>query len=233
LEAETRTVSVHQDPVYDNEVEMTASPSNYQTEQEKFWAEEFGDEYTDRNQGQKIAASNTALFSKIISRTTRVNSCLEIGANIGLNLIALQRLIPGLELGAIEINQHAVEQLKRIDGVQVYPQSILEFEPQRKWDFVLSKTVLIHINPDRINNVYDLLYRASQRYICLVEYYNPAPVEVHYRGHSSRLFKRDFAGDMLDRFDDLHMVDYGFVYHRDPNFTQDDVNWFLLEKAQP
>ena len=36
---------------------------------------------------------------------------------------------------------------------------------------------------------------------------------------------------MLDRFDDLKLADYGFVYRRDLLFPQDDINWFLLEKG--
>ena len=52
-------------------------------------------------------------------------------------------------------------------------------------------------------------------FIGLVEYYNPTPVEVEYRGHVQKLFKRDFAGEMLDRFPDLTLVHYGFAYHRD------------------
>jgi len=75
-------------------------------------------------------------------------------------------------------------------------------------------------------------HRACNRYICLAEYYNPTPMEVPYRGHSGRLYKRDFAGEMLERFPDLSLVDYGFVYHRDPNFPLDDITWFLLEKGQ-
>jgi hypothetical protein len=55
-------------------------------------------------------------------------------------------------------------------------------------------------------------------------------VAIDYRGHRERLFKRDFAGDILDRHGDLHLVDYGFVYHRDPNYPKDDLTWFLLEK---
>jgi hypothetical protein len=57
------------------------------------------------------------------------------------------------------------------------------------------------------------------------------PVSVNYRGNTDRLFKRDFAGEMLDRFKDLRLLDYGFSYHRDNNFPQDDINWFLLEKV--
>jgi spore coat polysaccharide biosynthesis protein SpsF len=35
---------------------------------------------------------------------------------------------------------------------------------------------------------------------------------------------------MLDTYPDLMLLDYGFVNHRDPNFTQDDANQSLLEK---
>lgn len=34
----------------------------------------------------------------------------------------------------------------------------------------------------------------------------------------------------MDKFPDCQLVDYGFVYHRDNNFSQDDITWFLLEK---
>ena len=95
---------------------------------------------------------------------------------------------------------------------------------------VLTKGVLIHMNPDSLACVYDLIYKTAGRYICIAEYYNPKPVNVDYRGHKDRLFKRDFAGEMLDKFGDLRLVDYGFVYHRDNNFLQDDINWFLLER---
>lgn len=77
---------------------------------------------------------------------------------------------------------------------------------------------------------YDRLHQTSRRYICLIEYYNPSPVEVLYRGHHGRLFKRDFAGELLDAYPDLQLVDYGFIYHRDPNFPLDDLTWFLMEK---
>jgi spore coat polysaccharide biosynthesis protein SpsF len=35
---------------------------------------------------------------------------------------------------------------------------------------------------------------------------------------------------MLDMFPALKLIDYGFAYHRDPAFPQDDVTWFLMEK---
>ena len=36
------------------------------------------------------------------------------------------------------------------------------------------------------------------KYLLINEYYNPKPVSIDYRGHSERLYKRDFAGEILD-----------------------------------
>ncbi len=91
--------------------------------------------------------------------------------------------------------------------------------------------MLIHLAPELLPTAYAQLYALSQRYILIAEYYNPAPVEVSYRGNSGKLFKRDFAGEMLDRYADLHLLDYGFVYHRDPQFPADDITWFLSGKT--
>lgn len=205
--------------------------TKYKTEQEEFWAGQFGDEYVNRNQGQNIIASNAALFSRIIARTTGVKSAIEFGANIGMNLQAIRCLRPEIELSAIEINVNAVEHLKNLGFIKVYPQSILDFACDYQRDFAFIKGVLIHINPEVLPTVYDLLHQVSKRYICLAEYYNPTPVEISYRGHTGKLFKRDFAGEILDRFPDLTLLDYGFVYRRDPNFPQDDLTWFLFEKS--
>jgi len=98
---------------------------------------------------------------------------------------------------------------------------------------VLSKGVLIHIDPASLPLAYDTLFASAGRYICLVEYYNPTPVEVPYRGHAARLFKRDFAGEMMQRFPGLRLLDYGFVYRHDPRHPLDDVTWFLLEGSKP
>lgn len=204
--------------------------STRKTEQEAFWEGEFGNQYVARNQGARIIASNTHLFAKILTRVRNIDSLIEFGANIGNNLKALRHLLPEAKLSAIEINSLAVEQLATWGEAEVFHRSILDFDPPGQWDMSLIKGVLIHIAPDYLPDVYDRLYRTSRRYICLVEYYNPTPVEVSYRGHANRLFKRDFAGEMLDRYPDLSIVDYGFGWHRDPVFPLDDCTWFLLEK---
>jgi pseudaminic acid biosynthesis-associated methylase len=201
------------------------------TDQEAFWRGEFGNEYTDRNKGAHWVASNAAFFHRILSRTRDIGTVLELGSNSGLNLAALTQLLPGAALSAVEINEKAAAELRRnLPNVDLYVTSISEFQPTKTWDLVFTKGVLIHINPDRLTPAYELMYRLASRYVLVSEYYSPKPTEVVYRGHSGKLFKRDFAGEMLDAFPDLSLVDYGFVYHRDPNFPQDDMSWFLMEK---
>jgi pseudaminic acid biosynthesis-associated methylase len=203
---------------------------SHETAQEAFWAGGFGTEYIDRNRDAAALAGRTHLWSTILGRASGIGSAVEFGANIGLNIHALGRLLPAAALSAIEINAEAVRQLRRIEGLGVHHGSILEPQVERAHDLAFTVGVLIHINPDALPAVYDNLYAASSRYIVVAEYYNPSPVSIPYRGHADRLFKRDFAGDMLDRFDDLELVDYGFCYHRDTHFPMDDITWFLLEK---
>lgn len=206
---------------------------NYKTEQEEFWAGEFGNEYIDRNKSGRDVVCNMALFGEIMKRTAGVSTALEFGSNIGQNIKALKALFPDIRYSAIEINHKAAEILRGdpdLKGTEVYEASILEYEAKEKYDFVLIKGVLIHINPDELQRVYQKLYDSSSKYICMAEYYNSTPVEVRYRGAQDRLFKRDFCGEFMDRFPDVQLVDYGFKYYRDNNFPQDDLTWFLLEK---
>jgi spore coat polysaccharide biosynthesis protein SpsF len=203
----------------------------FKTEQEAFWAGEFGTEYIQRNQGDLLLASNLDFFAKSLRAARGVKTCIEFGANIGMNLKALKLLHPTQEQFGIEINADAACELaKVIPPANVHNSSILDFNPQQTWDLVLIKGVLIHINPNSLPLVYDKLVAASVKYLLLAEYYNPAPMAIPYRGHTDRLFKRDFAGEIMDRHPQMQLVDYGFAYRRDPNFPQDDITWFLMEK---
>lgn len=201
----------------------------FATPQEDFWAGTFGEEYIERNQSDAALASNLRLFGRILERAAGVQSVIEFGANVGMNLQALRQLLPGTSLAAVEINAVAASRLHEIPNVEVFNESLLDFQAARQYDFAFTKGVLIHIDPDHLPTAYEVLHRHSRRYICVAEYYNPTPMTLTYRGHEGRLFKRDFAGELLDRYDDLQLVDYGFAYHRGP-FPQDDVTWFLLEK---
>ena len=147
-----------------------------------------------------------------------------------MNIHALKFLLPNASMHAIEINKSSVKKLKTIiPPEKIFSFSLFDFTSDELFDLSLIKTVLIHIDPSMLPVVYDKLYKYTKKYILVCEYYNSHPVTVEYRGHKDKLFKRDFCGEMLDTFDDLVLVDYGFGYHRrDPLI--DDISWFLLKK---
>ena len=173
---------------------------SFETEQEEFWTSDFGDRYIERNQN---FIANIPLFSKVIQRTTNVGSAIEFGCNVGLNLQALKVLLPEIELTGVEINESACKFLKEWNKCRVINKSIFEYDESKKYDLSIIKGVLIHINPNKLDHVYETIYSSSKRYILIAEYYNPFPVSLDYRGHSDRLFKRDFAGEMLDKYKKL------------------------------
>ncbi len=205
----------------------------YRTEQEAFWAGEFGDAYRERCAlSEDLVAARTNCMARMLKYAAPVTSAFEVGCNIGLNLVALKQVSPATELSAIEINDASADQARQLGVASVETASALDYAPQKAFDMTMICGVLIHMNPGVLPEIYDLLFKASDRLILLFEYYNPSPVEVNYRGHEGRLFKRDFAGEMLDRYEgELKLVDYGFFYHRDPIARSDDGTFFLLEKT--
>lgn len=200
------------------------------TAQERFWQGEFGDAYVDRNTGAAAVASSLTFFGRALGRASGLGSVLELGTNRGLNLQALRALLPQAQLQGVELNGKACALARALNVAEIWEGSLFDYPVTAGFDLAFTKGVLIHLPPDLLPAAYDKLYQASRRFILVAEYYNPTPVEVSYRGHAERLFKRDFAGDLLDRHADLRLLDYGFVYHRDPLFPADDISWFLLEK---
>ena len=201
------------------------------SEQEKFWMGEFGIKYNQRNAGAHLVDGRAHLLKDALKSTSEIKNVIEFGANIGLNICALKNLYPKINLSAIEINKEAIDRLLEIQGLKVYQGSVLDMHTEGLYDLVISVGLLIHINPNDLSAVYDNIHRVSGRYILIAEYYNPEPVSISYRGYENKMFKGDFAGDLLDKYQDLKLVDYGFCYRRDPKVALDDITWFLLEKV--
>ena len=179
------------------------------TSQEDFWSGEFGAAYVDRNNLRGSLSSRIALFSRILARTEGVKSIYECGSNVGLNLVALHQLMPAASLYAIEINAKAFAEVSGLPFVEARHGSFLTSKP-RPADLVFTSGVLIHINPDSLKDAYRHLYDSAAKYVCVIRYYNPTPVAIDYRDHADKLFKRDFAGELMEAYP-LTLVDYGFV----------------------
>ena len=149
-----------------------------------------------------------------------------------MNLFALKSLLPNAKTSAVEINSIAAKALKqKLPECDVFNGSFLDYQCDGSFDLVFTKGVLIHFSPDVLPSVYRKMYELSSRYILICEYFNPIPISIEYRGFKDKLFKRDFCKDLMDHFP-LDLVDYGFAYKHDRKFSQDNINWFLLEKSK-
>jgi len=191
---------------------------------DEYWKGDAGDEYHMRNVGRVDA--NHAFFRQVLHKAGVIDSIIEFGAGRGENLEAIHRLLRSAELWGVELNEFAAQQ---INVGNVIRGSMFHVEhPQ--CDLAFTKGLLIHIPQEQLQAAYEVLYRASKRYILIAEYFSPTPVEVEYRGRNGLLWKRDFAGEMLDRFPDLTVVDYGFSWKRMTG--QDNLNWALLSKER-
>lgn len=202
-------------------------------EQVAFWRGAFGNGYIDRNNADAEAlGARRLMWQRILSPLDRPpSSILEVGANIGLNLRALAELVPA-ELHAVEPNAKARTVLA---GSGVLPAWRIHDGTaaalplaDRIVDLVFTSGVLIHIAPDDLLASCREIHRVSSRYVACIEYFNPVPVEIPYRGHSGFLFKRDFGSFWADHFPDLDLVDYGFFWKRATGL--DDLTWWLFRK---
>ena len=210
---------------------MTGTPKSFQ---ESLWRGDFGDAYVDRNEIDHAAiAARLAAWAQMLRPLAGdpPTSLLEVGANVGRNLRALQRLTSAT-LYALEPNAKARERLvkdkivdadKALDGIaSQIPMA------DGSVDLAFTVGVLIHVHPDDLLASMKEIYRVSRKYIVCAEYFADKPMEVPYRGQTEALFKRDFGSYYLDNFPKLKVVDYGFFWNRTTSL--DNTTWWVFEK---
>ncbi|HAE39050.1 MAG TPA: pseudaminic acid biosynthesis-associated methylase, partial [Candidatus Riflebacteria bacterium] len=110
------------------------------TPQEEFWAGSFGVDYINRNESPQLLAANLSFYATALKKAGKITSCIEFGANIGMNLKALKLLYPDIALRGIEINPQAAERLAELIGLaNTFQTSIFDFATKEKADLALIK----------------------------------------------------------------------------------------------
>ena len=202
------------------------------------WTGDFGQEYTERNRSSLSAmeklykhhfvVTRTEMNRQFVDRFDRSMRILEVGCNIGNQLLCLQRM--GFEnLYGIEPQEYAVEMVKRrAKGIQIIKGNIFDIPfKDGYFDLVFTSGVLIHISPQNIKKAFKEIYRCSRKYIWGYEYYSEKYEEIPYRGEKGLLWKTDFAKAFRKTFPDLRSVKVQlFKYANNDNL---DI-MFLLEK---
>ena len=206
------------------------------TPQLKAWTDQFGDEYVNRNEyADWKMEPGVEAFRRILGGLD-IESVLEVGSNIGLNLLFINALFNGgVKLYAVEPNRKAFDRLvsqTRMRLEKAWNCDAFQLPlADSSIDLVFTAGVLIHIAPDDLGRATDEIVRVARKYVLCIEYFSHMPVEVPYRGQMGLLFKRDFGAFYLDRFPNLKCVDYGFLWQREFRIF-DDPNWWLFEKCK-
>lgn len=202
--------------------------------QAEIWKGDFGDQYTARS-GVTLAAVRERIWmwTKVLRAVEHdlPGSACEIGSNVGLNLHALNSVLAA-DLFAIEPNETARNTLLQ-SGIMPAENVFAGCGdhvplPDGSVDLSFTSGVMIHIAPENLMRTYEELHRISGKYIATIEYFSDQPETLPYRGLDQALFRRDFGRLWLTEFDDLELIDYGFLW-KGVNCT-DSTNWWLFRK---
>ena len=204
----------------------------------KSWTGEFGQEYTKRNNIslmdlEKLYMNNfnitrTELNSLFLNKIDFSKKFLEIGSNIGLQLMCLQNM--GFKnLYGIEPQEYAIQlSKKRTKDINIIRGDIFDIPFRDEFfDVVFTSGLLIHIHPLEIKKALKEIYRCSNKYIWGMEYYAEEYTNVEYRGQKELLWKANFPKIYQDIFPDLKIIKIKLLKYLGNNNT--DI-MFLLKK---
>ena len=166
-------------------------------------------------------------FLSEIDRSARI---LEVGTNLGNQLLLLQKM--GFEnLYGIEIQTYAVEMAKyRTKDINILWGSALDIPfKDGFFDLVFTSGVLIHIHTNDVTQAMKEIYRCSNRYVWGLEYYADELTKFEdYRGQQDLLWKENFSKRYLDLFPDLTLLKEEYSHYPDSD-NMDTM--YLLSKT--
>jgi len=211
-----------------------------ETEQSKKWAGDFGDNYIDRNPKnvqeldelymKNFGLTRTSLNQEFLTDLSKDIKILEVGSNVGAQLISLQNL-DFKDLTGIEISEKAIEESKKLSkNIYFLKASALDLPfKDNFFDLVFTSGVLIHIHPQDLNKVIDEIYRTTKKYIWCYEYFSENCKEIEYRENKNLLWKNNFMKLFLEKHPHLKIIKEKKIKYLD----SDNIDhMFLLEKSR-
>ncbi len=209
------------------------------THQMNTWSGDFGKEYTKRNAlsceetdalyVKNFGVTRTAMNTKFLGMLPHGMRILEVGANVGNQLLCLQKM-GFTNLTGIELQEHAVVLAKeRTNGIHIIQGTAFDVPfKDGSFDLVFTSGVLIHISPKDIGVALKEIHRCAKTYIWGFEYFAKNYTQVEYRGNKDLLWKADFAKLYLDRWSDLRLLlEQRFNY----TDSENEDTMFLLKKS--
>jgi pseudaminic acid biosynthesis-associated methylase len=192
---------------------------------EALWAGDFGDEYSVRNRDD--GAARRPFWEHVLTRISP-SSALEVGCNVGGNLLALAPLLGVESVAGVDVNASALATLAAVEPrirTELAPGRALPFA-DNAFDLVFTTGVLIHQPDETLDEVIDEIVRCAARYVLCGEYFADSDEEVAYRGHRGALFRRDFGA--LYEARGLQLVERGFLAR---DGVWDDLTYWIFRSV--
>lgn len=191
---------------------------------ENLWSGQFGKDHMERNRDTR---ERHEVLSNIL-KDCDIDTVLEVGCNIGLNLIAIRDLFGPIGLYGIDIYEDAVDEANA-SGLKCSVGVARELEfPDSSIDLVFTAGVLIHQPLDMLEKCMSEIVRVSKKYVLAIEYFDPSFKEIPYRGNERALFKGDYGRMYMDLFPQLKLIGGGKI---PLSKCWDDVTYWLFEKT--
>lgn len=208
-------------PVNKPQIGPAKAPDSGATPQ-AFWAGDFGDDYTERNQVDW--SLRVPLLQRMIDQTGAA-TFLDVGCNAGWNLLALRKISPDFMMSGIDVNHRALLQAasEGFDVVNCAAKDLPTMDDLQGADMVITSGVLIHVPPVELPDVMRAIVEATGRWVLCIEYDAPTEQMVEYRGHQHRLWRRPF-GELYERLG-MSVIETGVA----EGYV--DCKYWLLEKA--
>jgi pseudaminic acid biosynthesis-associated methylase len=196
------------------------------TNNEKLWASDFGDAYTDRN--EMFPYAKRWQFFKGIIEDYIIKSILEVGCNTGFNLGIMKTWMPDpRNIWGCDINERNIAQARqRWPDIQTCYASGFDL-PFRDgyFDLVFTSGVLIHQKPTEVEAMMQEIIRVSGKYVMAIEYWTETFQEIKYRGGPGTAFSGPF-GDVYEKRYGLRTVASG---HLDRDEGWDNCNFWIMK----
>ena len=211
------------------------------TPQIEFWNGNFGKEYTERNPQniqewdtlylRNYGITKTEMNEEFLLTLDKNSKILEVGCNIGLQLLGLQKM--GFQnLYGIELQDYAVEKAKfGTNGINIIQGSGFDLPFKNEYfDLVYTAGVLIHISPNDHKQFMSEMLRCTKKYIWGFEYYNQEIKQLSYRGNEGYMWKADYPSIFIENFENIELVNMKvYPYITELEKGNEDI-MYLLEK---
>lgn len=204
------------------------------------WTGDFGREYTDRNNltleqleadySAKYGVLRSALNAEFLAAMPKSARILEVGCNVGNQLLLLQKA-GYRDLWGIDIGDYALEKAKtQTTGINLVKAAAQDIPfKDGFFDLIFTSGVLIHIRPADLPEALDEICRASKRFVWGFEYYAEKCEEINYRGNSDLLWKNDFKRVFLEKHPEFTLSKSRKLKYLD---SENVDEMFLLERMK-